>query len=234
MKCAIMQPYFLPYIGYFQLIHSVDKFIIYDNIKYTKKGWINRNRYLQCGKDAEFTLPLKKDSDFLDVRDRVISTDFNKMKLLNKISEAYRKAPYFNQVELLFERILLNNETNLFKYIYFSVKEICNVLKIHTEIVISSELDIDHSLKAQDKVIAICQHCGADVYINAIGGMELYSKDIFNQNGIELKFIRTGDVYYRQFENEFIPWLSILDVLMFNTIDEIMTLLNCYEIVEPT
>ena len=96
MRVAIMQPYFFPYIGYFQLIASVDVFVVYDNIKYTKKGWINRNRILQNGKDVMFTLPLKKDSDFLDVRERELSADFDRVALLNKIRGTYQKAPYSN------------------------------------------------------------------------------------------------------------------------------------------
>ena len=97
MKLAIMQPYFLPYIGYFQLIAAVDQFIVYDNIKYTKKGWINRNRLLQNGTDTVFSIPLSKDSDALDIRERQIAADFRRDKLLKQIAEAYRKAPYFGQ-----------------------------------------------------------------------------------------------------------------------------------------
>src|ERR1700680_880113 len=98
MRTAIMQPYFFPYIGYFQLIDSVDLFIVYDNIKYTKKGWINRNRILLNGKDVTLSLPLKSDSDFLDIRDRELAADFNREKLVNQLSGAYRRAPYFRQV----------------------------------------------------------------------------------------------------------------------------------------
>lgn len=101
MKVAIMQPYFFPYIGYWQLINSVDTFVIYDNIQYTKKGWINRNRFLQNGKDCLFSISLKKDSDFLDIRDRIISDDFNRKKMLNQIKCSYQKAPYFDEVSPL-------------------------------------------------------------------------------------------------------------------------------------
>ena len=78
MRLGIMQPYFLPYIGYFQLIKSVDKFVVYDNIQYIKNGWINRNRLLQNSKDQYFTLPIKNDSNFLDINDRYISKNFDK------------------------------------------------------------------------------------------------------------------------------------------------------------
>src|SRR5262249_52787005 len=106
-RVAIMQPYFFPYIGYFQLIDAVHLFIVYDNVKYTKKGWINRNRFLQNGEEAVFSIPLRSGSDSLDIRDREISADFKKEKLLSKLREAYRRSPYFNQAFPVVERIVL-------------------------------------------------------------------------------------------------------------------------------
>lgn len=226
-----MQPYIFPYIGYFQLINAVEKFVIYDNIQYTKKGWINRNRYLQNGKDAFFSISLKKDSDFLDVKDRVISPDFNKAKLLNQIRAAYKNALYFELAYAVFEKVILNNETNLFNYIFFSVKEVCRYLSIETSIIKSSDINIDHNLKSQAKVIAICEELGAHEYINAIGGQNLYSKQAFNSHNISLKFIKSKSVTYQQFDNEFIPWLSIIDVMMFNSIAEIQKMLDEYELI---
>lgn len=221
MKAAVMQPYFFPYIGYFQLIGSVDLFIVYDNIKYTKKGWINRNRMLQNGKDVMFSLPLKSDSDSLDVRDRELAADFNRDKLLNQISGAYRRAPHFALTFPLIEQVIRYEERNLFKFIYNSIAKTCDHLGISTKISVSSDIPIDHDLKNQDKVLALCDAVGAKTYVNAIGGMELYSRNEFQARGIELKFIRSRSFEYSQFNNEFIPWLSIIDVLMFNSLDVI-------------
>lgn len=223
---AIMQPYLFPYIGYFQLIRAVDQFIVYDNIQYTKKGWINRNRFLRNGEDVLFSVPLKKDSDFLDIRDREIAADFKKDKLLNQIREAYGRAPYFEQVFTLIEAVVLAKETNLFGFIHNSIRKTCEYLVIDTEIVVSSHLRIDHSLQGKDKVVAICKHAGADVYINAIGGQELYSKEEFSAHGIELRFLKTKPFEYKQFNNEFVPWLSIIDVMMFNPLDTIRTCIS--------
>jgi hypothetical protein len=231
MKIGIMQPYFFPYIGYWQLINAVDVFVVYDNIQYTKKGWINRNRFLQNGKDAVFSISLKKDSDFLDVKDRIISGDFNKIKLLNKIKKAYKKAPYFDQVFFLFKKVVLNNDNSLFNYIFFSIKEICKYLTIDTKLIKSSDIDINHGLKSQDKVFAICQNIGTNGYINAIGGQELYSKELFSEHGIELKFIKSKSISYNQFDNEFVPWLSIIDVMMFNNQEEISKMLHDYQLI---
>lgn len=229
---AIMQPYFLPYIGYFQLIAAADIFIVYDNIKYTKKGWINRNRMLQNGQDVMFSLPLKKDSDTLDVLQRELATDFDRDKLLNQFKGAYRKAPYFNQTFPLLEQIVRHEEQNLFRYLHHSIVKTCEHLGITTEIRISSDIDIDHSLTSQDKVLALCVATGASIYVNAIGGMDLYSKRAFREKGIELKFIKSKPFEYAQFGAEFVPWLSIVDVMMFNPLDTIQKCITTnYELI---
>jgi hypothetical protein len=232
MRVAIMQPYFLPYVGYYQLIGAVDLFIVYDNIKYTKKGWINRNRLLLNGKDATFSLPLKHDSDALDVRDRELANTFSREKLLNHFREAYRRAPFFEQTFSLLEGIVRYERNNLFDYLHHSVVAACNHLGIDTEIRISSTVPIDHSLKSQDKVLALCRSVGADVYINAVGGIDLYSREVFRNCGIELRFIRPMEFAYRQFGAAFVPWLSIVDVMMFNPLNEVAACIaSNYELV---
>lgn len=227
-----MQPYFFPYIGYFQLIAAVDTFIVYDNIKYTKKGWINRNRMLQNDKDVMFSLPLKSDSDYLDVCERELATDFNRDKLLNQFRGAYLRAPFFEQIFPLVEQIVRYEDANLFSYIYHSITRTCEYLGIKTEIKVSSSIAIDHDLKNQDKVLALCEAVGAKVYVNAIGGMELYSKEVFLDKNIELKFIQSKSFEYTQYGAEFVPWLSILDVMMFNSLDTIQqSILTNYELI---
>ncbi len=226
-----MQPYFFPYIGYFQLLRAADMFVVYDNIKYTKKGWINRNRYLRQGQAADFTVPIKGDSDFLDVRQRELAPDFSRGRLLNQIREAYRKAPYYGDTLALFEKTVLNPEINLFRFIYFSIQEICNYLNIRTPIVISSDIEIDHSLKSQDKVIAICKKLGAHTYINPSGGRELYSGSSFASAGIELLFLNSKASAYPQLGNEFVPRLSIVDVMMFNSPAALEHMLTEFELV---
>jgi hypothetical protein len=232
MKLAVMQPYFLPYIGYYQLIASVDTFVVYDNIKYTKKGWINRNRMLVNGSDTTFSLPLRKGSDSLDVVQRELSVDFDRTKLINQFRGAYGRAPYFAQTLPLLERIVRCEDSNLFRYIHHSLIETCAHLGVSTKIGISSGIDIDHNLKGQDKVITICRALGADTYINAIGGTELYGRDVFRAQDVELKFIRSRPFEYAQFGAPFVPWLSIVDVLMFNAPEQVVhILLEDYELV---
>lgn len=232
MKLAIMQPYFFPYIGYFQLIAAADLFIVYDNIQYTKKGWINRNRILQNGKDAIFTLPLKSDSDYLDVCERKLAADFNRDKLLNRLQGAYLRAPYFIQTFPLVEQIIRYENQNLFHFLHHSIARTCERLGIATELRISSDIAIDHDLKNQDKVLALCAAVGASAYVNTSGGMELYSKEAFRSSGIDLEFIRSKPFEYPQFGARFVPWLSIIDVMMFNPFETIKECLDTnYEII---
>lgn len=226
MRLAIMQPYFMPYIGYFHLIAAVDQFIVYDNIKYTKKGWINRNRMLRNGKGVMFSLPLKSDSNSLDVCERELAADFSRDKLLNQFKGAYRRAPYFEQTFPLVEQVVRHENTNLFRYLHHSIVKTCEHLGITTEIRMASDIAINHALKSQDKVIALCKAIGASTYVNTIGGMELYSKEAFRVQGIEFKFIKSELFEYPQFGAEFAPWLSIIDVMMFNPLDTIRTCIS--------
>ena len=228
-----MQPYFFPYIGYFQLINSVDEFVIYDNIKFTKKGWINRNRILVNQNEDYISLPLKKDSDYLNVNQRFLSDTWSvdRKKMLNKIVESYRKAPQFEPAYSLLEKCLMIDETNLFYFIHHSLKETLEYLSISSKITVSSTIAIDHQLKSEDKVLAICKAQNASTYINPSGGIELYSKERFEQNGIKLQFQISYPINYFQHKNEFLPWLSIIDVMMFNSIDEIKTMINNYKLI---
>tara|TARA_R110002153_G_scaffold231210_1_gene384424 strand:- start:199 stop:906 length:708 start_codon:yes stop_codon:yes gene_type:complete len=232
-RVAIMQPYFMPYIGYFQLINSVDEFVIYDNIQYTKKGFINRNKILFNGTDRGFTLPIKKDSDYLDVTEREVSGVWLKDsdKLINLIKQSYKKAPYFDSSIALVVECIKYDNLNLFDFIYNSVRVLCKHLDIDTQIVKSSDIAINHSLKSQDKVIAICKARKATTYINAIGGQKLYTKSEFKEQGIDLAFIKTNPIQYKQFNEEFKPWLSIIDLIMFNSKEDLNKHINNYNLI---
>ena len=234
MTLGIMQPYFLPYIGYWQLLSTVDKFVIYDNIQFTKKGWIHRNRILINGIDKMFTLPLKKDSDFLNINERYLSDDSKKqiIKTLRVIENSYSKAPFFQTVYPVIENIFLYDNKNLFEYIINSINIVKKYLNIETDIIISSSIDIDHkTLKGKNKVLAICDRLSTKTYINAIGGKDLYNVNEFKKNGIELKFLQTNNISYKQFKNEFVPNLSIIDIMMFNPVSDIKEMLNLYKLI---
>jgi len=230
MKLGIMQPYFFPYIGYFQLMNEVDEFVVYDNIEFTKKGWINRNRILVNGQDSFITLPLKKDSDYLDVRDRYLADSWptERLKIISRIKESYRKAPKFDYVYPIVEKSIFFDDFNLFNYILNSLTQVKEYLEIRTSFIVSSTIPIDHALKAKNKVLAICKERNADTYVNPIGGFQLYIKDEFKNEGIDLHFLKTNDFEYKQFNDEFVPWLSIIDVMMFNTKEKIKEYLDSF------
>ena len=231
LKLAIMQPYFLPYIGYFQLIAAVDIFVVYDRIKYTKKGWINRNRLLRDGADATFSLPLKSDSDALDIVDRRLAANFDRRGLLNQFRGAYARAPQFDQCFPLLERIVRFEDDNLFAYLHHSIVEICAHLGLRTGIRVSSTIDVEAPLKGQDKVLSLCRALQADTYINPSGGTELYSREAFADQGVSLRFLRALPSEYAQFGKPFVPWLSIVDVLMFNPLERVRErVFNHYEL----
>lgn len=232
MNLAIMQPYFLPYIGYYQLIAAVDVFVVYDNIKYTKKGWINRNRMLQNGKDVMFSLPLKSGSDSLNICQRELATDFQPEKLLNQLRGAYARAPHFQQTYDLLERIITHEEANLFRFLLHSITTVCAHLGLTTQIRISSDIAIDHALKSQDKVLALCNAQQANTYVNSIGGIDLYSKEVFQGQSLRLKFLQSKPLEYLQWGQAFVPWLSMADVMMFNSLESIQShLLPNYELI---
>lgn len=219
MRVAIMQPYFLPYIGYFQLVGAVDLFVVYDNIKYTKKGWINRNRLLQNGDDAVFSLPLTHDSDALDIDRRRLAASFDRERLLARFRGAYARAPQFGEVWPLLERIVRYGDDNLFTYLHHSLREVHAALALASEVRVASTIDADHSLRGQERVLALCEALGADTYINPPGGVDLYRREDFAARGIALKFLRPKPLLYPQFGGAFVPWLSIVDVLMFNPLE---------------
>jgi hypothetical protein len=214
MKIAIMQPYFLPYIGYFQLISHVDEFIVYDKIKYTKKGWINRNRLLLNSGEELFSINLEKSSDFTDVIDKRISPVFSREKLLNKIHQNYRYEDFYKENIAVFEEIISFESNNLFYYIFNSIKKLNLHLNINTSLRISSSIDADSTLKNVDRVINICHRCGATTYVNPPGGRDLYESNVFEKVGVKLSFFQPTIELYSQPSPNFVTNLSILDVLM--------------------
>ncbi len=216
MTLAIMQPYFLPYIGYWQLIAAVDTFVIYDNIKFTKKGWINRNRMLRNGEGVTFSLPIAAGSDSLDVVEREIAATHDRRKLLAQFDGAYARAPHYESVRPLLAEVIHCPEQNLYRHLRHSVDAVCRHLGIETRIVTSSEVPIDHGLRAQDKVLALCRALQASTYVNPVGGTELYDVQTFATEGIALKFLKARALEYPQLGAPFVPWLSIVDLLAFN------------------
>lgn len=224
-----MQPYFFPYIGYWQLINAVDTFVIYDDVDFIKKSYINRNNILIQGEKKRFTLELKQASQNKLINE--IKVGDNKQKILKMIYMAYKQAPHFDDVYPIIEDILSHDERNLSQFIGYSLQRLSTYLGIDSQLIESSGLDKDITLKGQDKIIDICTRLGGQHYINAVGGQELYDKREFAKANIDLYFLEPVITEYKQFNEPFVPYLSIIDVMMFNSQQAIQTMLNNYHLV---
>lgn len=233
MKIGIMQPYFLPYLGYFQLMNLVDKYVVYDDVNFIKGGRINRNNMLNTnGKPLQFNILLNGASPNKLINEIELLPDMiNRHKTLKSIFFNYQKAPYFSETYSLMEEIFLNKEKNLALFIFDSFNFVCKYLGIKTKLMLSSSLAKKNDLKAEEKVYDICRLLKATDYYNSIGGENLYSHEEFKKLGINLHFLKMDDIKYKQFDNEFVPFLSILDVMMFNSVKTIQEMLKKYTLI---
>ena len=229
MKLGIIQPYFMPYIGYFQLMKAVDKYVVYDDVNYIKGGWANRNHILINGEKEMFTVTLQKASPNKLFNEIVIGDDFK--KLMKTLQMNYSRAINFDQTMVLMERIISFPNKQLAVFIANSFREILSYLSVETEILMSSEIPKDNSLRGKDKIIQICEILGADTYYNAVGGKNLYDQEEFREHGITLNFVDSlPQVYSQLHTREFVSGLSMIDVLMNNTKDKVNSLLESYQI----
>lgn len=226
------QPYFLPYIGYWQLIAAADIFLICDNFNYMKHGWISRNQIL-CGKGTtDITLELIKKSSNKLISDTFIVSNSSVMeKNKRKIYNEYHNAPYFDNGYDLFNKIVSCPDANLASFLENSIRVVCEYLCINTELRKTSELRPYGNLKKQERIYVDCEQLSASTYINSIGGVNLYDKREFAEHGIDLKFLKSDLPQYKQFSDEFIPSLSILDAIMFCSKGQLQEMLCCYSLV---
>lgn len=232
MKIAIMQPYFMPYIGYWQLMSAVDLFVYLDDVNYIKKGWINRNRILVNKKEHKFTLYLQKLSQNSLIKDLKVGE--NRPKLLKTLCHSYQKSPYYKERIELVKKIFSSTQENLVDYICESNSLICSLLCIRTKIVRASSLGYNRITKKEDKILELCKTLRASTYINPIGGKSLYSRKDFEMAGICLEFLKPHLRPYNQSIPDFIPGLSILDILLFNSDEAARCMLSEYQLLEPS
>lgn len=226
---AIMQPYFFPYIGYYQMVHAVDTFVFYDDVNYIKGGWINRNRILMNGEPAYITVPLQGASPNKEIREVGLMAD--RKKVLRTIEQVYRKAPYFAGTISLLEDVLTRPFVHIGELAKYSVIAVMDHLGVKRDYRVSSR-DFAHtkSMSRADRLIAITKECGSRRYVNAAGGSELYGKDHFLQHGVDLQFIKSELQPYAQFGGNYVPGLSMIDVLMFNSREECLLGLSKYHL----
>jgi hypothetical protein len=233
MKLGIMQPYLFPYIGYFQLINAVDTFVFYDDVNFIKRGWINRNNILIDGQAHLFSIPLIKASQNKLINETFINYETNwKSTLLNTIKSNYSKAPYFNDVYKLIEETINKEHQKISELAADSIIACCNYLSIDKNFELSSEKKTStKGLEKADRLIKISKLNKASEYINPSGGKELYRKEFFNKNGVKLSFIENKILEYPQFKSDFVGGLSIIDVLMFNSKEETLNLMDQFKLV---
>lgn len=230
MKLAIMQPYFFPYIGYFQLVNAVDKFVFYDDVSFINRGWINRNRIIINSEVNYITVNLLGASQNKLINE--IGIIDNREKLKKTILLAYRKAPLFEQFWPIIEDVFNYKTETISELAAFSVIKTFEYLGVTTVFEFSSQKYADTSnLRKDERLIEICKRNNATEYINPIGGTELYEKAQFSGHGINLHFLRTNPIQYRQFGEVFIPNLSIIDLVMFNPIEQIQEMLDNFELI---
>lgn len=228
MNLAVMQPYLFPYIGYFQLIYAADLFMIYDDVAYIKQGYINRNNILSSNGPTRFTVPVPGASSNKLISELQFSEDV--VKVLKTIEQSYSKAPYFASVFPMIQNALEFEDRSIASVCQKSYEDIFSYLGIKKKFKKTSELHYDRAASAQERLFELCHQFGADRYINAPGGRGLYAKPDFAKEGIDLRFIDSLPMEYSQSGKEFTPNLSIIDVLMNCSPQDVKKHLEHYEL----
>ena len=230
-KLAVMQPYWFPYIGYFQLLYSTDKFVFLDDVNFMKKGWINRNRFICSGQEKLITIPLVKSSQNKKIKDiAVVFEDQWKRDIIKLISHSYSKSPYFDEVMNLVINSIDSKSSSISDFSAISIVAVMDYLGgFDVEISYSSEQG-SIAFNGQNRIISMCEKSGCSTYINLMGGMHLYNKQEFLKRNISLLFLHPKIQEYPQHTRTFIPGLSIIDVLMMNSPQQVRAMLNNYDL----
>ena len=227
---AIMQPYFLPYIGYFSLIKETDRWIIFDNTQYKKQSWGNRNRILKMGEGWTWiNIPVKKHSRETFYMNIEIRNELEwKNKIIRQFEYYKQKAPYYKKVIKLIDEIISPEFDYLVDLNIHSMVKICEYLNIPFEYVRLSELDlqIDKVKNSGDWGLQICKIMNAKSYINPYMGHFMFNQKDWDTEGIKLQFLMNRNLKYSQKRNIFEEKLSIIDVLMWNSIEEVNLLMD--------
>ncbi len=235
MSIAIMQPYVFPYVGYFQLVNAVDVFVFYDDVHFIKQGWIHRNTILSGNQPQLFSIPLQKQSSNKLINETKINNELIsrwRNKFLKTLEQAYNKAPYFSEINNLIYDVFETEYNSIAELSISSVQNVAKYLNMDTTFQVSSQLYEDSKgIDKEERIIDICKKSKNSEYINAIGGRELYTKTSFKKKGVDLSFLKTTLTPYKQWDNTFTPGLSIIDVLMFNSIIETKELLQEYSLI---
>lgn len=223
-----MQPYFLPYLGYWELLATVDKFVILDDVNFITRGWINRNKVSVGGQAKWITLPVVKASQNKRICDlSLVGEDRWKRSLLAKVREAYRAAPHRTSVMALLEEILSQSTVDLSGFLYLSLEKCSTYLDIKTDIIPTTRCIPKNGLSGQDRIIDICKVLGAREFVNLSGGRQLYDSNSFERNGLQLRFLQYKAQYADLKSSSEVEPLSVIDALMLNHREAILRSISC-------
>ena len=220
MKLAVMQPYFFPYLGYWQLIAQADIFVIFDDVNYIRKGYIDRNFIVKDYETITFKLQVQKASQ--NKRINQLLTGSNKGDLVETIRHVYRKAPSFECSYPFIAELILFEEQNLALYLENTIRAVCKLLQINTQILRSSDFEL--SSLGKNKIIPLLIETGADTYINPIGGRDLYQESDFLDSGKSLEFFKPNFTSDEVMAMHSIPHASIIHFILHNSPEELSLL----------
>jgi hypothetical protein len=234
MKLGIMQPYFFPYIGYFSLISATDKWVIFDDIQYIRHGWVNRNRILHPVNGWQYIImPLKQHARDTHICNIETLETYNwRNKIIGQLAHYKKKAPYFEETMFILSKCFEHNESNLSKFNTYYLKTICEYLEIMFDYSIFSEMELDLKEVSHpgDWALEISTRLSAAEYINPFSGKDIFDKIKFDKRNINLLFLKMKPYCYSQKRDEFIQDLSIIDIMMWNSKEEIKDMLKMYEL----
>jgi hypothetical protein len=232
MRVAVMQPYFFPYVGYFQLLHAVDRFVFLDDVQYIRRGWINRNRILVDGRETLITIPVQHGERSDRICDIALDSSDWRRKRIELLRHAYARAPHFRAVLPIVAGVIEAPAATIADLARASVLRIVDLLSIPASIVASSRAYGNQDLRGEERIVDIARRESATIYVNLPGGRELYHRDVFARAGMELRFVQPRVPDYDQGGAAFVPRLSIIDLLMWTGIAGTRSLLEAYT-VEP-
>lgn len=235
MKLALHQPYFFPYIGYFTILKNVDVYVHSDTMQYMRHGWVNRNRILNNNGEWKYIIvPIKKQEYTAKINEVQIDYEQNwQKKILGQIASYKKTAPFYHQVREIVEGVIEKKYANIADLNVNSVQSVLNYLGIQQNMYRLSELEVNgEQVKEPDEwgIIVAKSFKNVDEYWNAPGGKTFYDVNKYHQNGLGISFINTKLQEYTQIEKKpFVPGLSIIDVMMYNSPEAIMKMLDYFD-----
>lgn len=228
---VVMQPYFFPYLGYFQLVAASSVFVYFQDASYIKGGWINRNRVLVQGRPHVFTVPIEKASSHRTIEATNIANAQDwRSHFVRLLEQAYARAPFRDRVLNLVSNVVYSTTSSIGRLAEESVRAVCAYVGFVPQWRQSHEFQFSDSPRGAARIKRICQALEAERYVNAPGGKALYDAQDFQRAGIELRFLRPVLPEYEQTGGAFVSGLSIIDVLMFNSPEVTRTWMEAYEL----